>query len=50
MFTKGAIKTFFPSCVWLHELEDYQAMNAKMIAELTELRKDSGYTDPANGA
>ena len=25
-------------------------MNAKMIAELGELRKDSGYSNPANGA
>ncbi|TDG15308.1 hypothetical protein E2F43_03480 [Seongchinamella unica] len=50
MFSKGEIKTFFPSCVWIHELQEFRDMNASMIAELGELRKSTGYTNPGNGA
>jgi uncharacterized protein (TIGR02466 family) len=50
MFTKGEIKTFFPSCIWLHDLEDYQSMNTRMMTELSELRQSTGYTNPANDA
>jgi uncharacterized protein (TIGR02466 family) len=50
MFTKGEIKTFFPSCIWLHDLEDYQSMNTRMMAELSELRQSTGYNNPANDA
>ena len=41
MFAKGEFKTFFPSCVWIHELQDYRQMNANMVAELAELRKST---------
>lgn len=50
MFTKGEFKTFFPSCVWIHEVQDYQSMNDKLVQELALLRESTGYTNPANGA
>ncbi len=50
MFTKGEIRTFFPCCVWLHEVQDFRQMNAGMIEELGELRKSTGYSNPHNGA
>ena len=50
MFTKGEIKAFFPSCIWLHDLQGYQSMNARMMSKLSALRKSTGYTNPANNA
>lgn len=50
MFTRGEIKTFFPSCVWIHEVQDFREMNTRMEAELAELRKSTGYENPENGA
>ena len=50
MFAKGEFKTFFPSCVWIHDLQDFREMNANLVAELVELRKSTGYTNPDNNA
>lgn len=38
MFDKCEVSQFFPSCVWVHELSDYKAMNASLIEELQRLR------------
>ena len=50
MFAKGEIKQFFPSCVWVHELQEFREMNAAMVDELSELRKTTGYPNPGNGS
>lgn len=50
MFAKGEIKQFFPSCVWLHDLQDFREMNARLMEELAELRKSTGHANPGNGA
>jgi uncharacterized protein (TIGR02466 family) len=50
MFAKGEIKQFFPTCVWIHELQVYREMNANMIEELGALRKSTGYENPRSGA
>ena len=50
MFSKGELKTFFPSCVWIHEVQDCASMNDTMVQELSQLRESTGYTNPNNGA
>jgi uncharacterized protein (TIGR02466 family) len=50
MFAKGEIKQFFPSCVWIHQLQEFREMNTNIIAELTELRKSTGFSNPNNGS
>ncbi|MEH6586236.1 MAG: TIGR02466 family protein [Halioglobus sp.] len=50
MFTKGEIKQLFPSCVWVHELQNFREINVPVADELAELRKSTGYENPNNGA
>ena len=38
MFAKCEIKQFFPCCVWVHEVNGFQAMNERMARELHALR------------
>ena len=44
MFAKCEINQYFPSCVWVHELSDYKAMNDRMAEELTRLRASGSGT------
>jgi uncharacterized protein (TIGR02466 family) len=50
MFVKGEIKQFFPTCVWIHELQDYREMNVNILEKLDDLRKSTGYENPQSGA
>lgn len=50
MFAKGEIKQFFPSCVWVHQLQEFREMNTNIIEELAELRKSTGFANPSNGS
>ncbi len=44
MFAKCEINQYFPSCVWVHELSDYKAMNDRMAEELARLRASGSGT------
>jgi len=41
MFSKCEISQYFPSCVWVHELQDFKAMNDRLVPELHRLRAAS---------
>lgn len=38
MFSRCEISQCFPSCVWVHELQDFKDMNDRMVPELQRLR------------
>ena len=50
MFARREVSQLFPSCVWLHELADHQALNEPMAAELAKLREVSGHALSDQGA
>ena len=41
MFSKCEISQYFPTCVWVHELEEFKAMNDRLVPELHRLRAAS---------
>ncbi len=41
MFSKCEISQYFPSCVWVHELQDFTALNERLVPELHSLRATS---------
>ena len=49
MFASCEVKQYFPSCVWVHQLQDYAAMNAEMIDALGSLRETSGFLSGGAG-
>ncbi len=48
MFSRCEISQYFPSCVWVHELQEFKDMNDRLATELHRLRAVSD--EPARSA